>query len=285
MQSLFEYSISLGVKPDVVFSIFTSISIFIAGFLLNRFNDWRIRKHKLYTVREFILTYLSGLIPAIEKQIEFLNTFSTSLKNPLIKDFVFQDSSVNASYIKSLSQIDVFESLVFGFFSKKKKRISFFVVMLDALNYYERANPILIKQFEYFFNHHSQYMEDWNKAVDTILRNIDQWKSDVLKNGGTASSDVFIQKLDLLIYEWQTKGSIADLNGTVQIFLDPIKQLSVSYAHDSRAMKLIPSILSAKLANDNRNKILKIFSQYFEEVGTDWAKWKNNLLAVILHYK
>lgn len=67
-----------GVKSDTLFTVFTTILIFIVGFLLNKWNHNRIEKNKLKELNNYFINEISDIKNILPKLIEVFTKFYTT---------------------------------------------------------------------------------------------------------------------------------------------------------------------------------------------------------------
>ena len=111
----------------VVFTVLTPILIFIFGYLLNRYNDWRKEKKKLYDIRLYFYSIVETLLKATSKQKKNIDDFIKSLKEEKIQNLKFALSAdFKINHINALPKTDLFSVIVNKEKKNREKRLSIF---------------------------------------------------------------------------------------------------------------------------------------------------------------
>jgi hypothetical protein len=256
---------SIGVSHDVVFTTSVTISIFVLGFVLNRVYDGWVRRRHLKRIRVFVVEYLKSIVPPIGRQVDAMQAFSTQLASLTHQDLVFQEDAIRSDHLKSISQLDVFDALVYGSGKRKLQRILHLNSVLEALDYIERLRRLAAVQFNYLHERYTQYFRDWNRATNAIQRHFDSYRSEASRPGHLPSPDDFLRELDLAIHAWQKTPNRDQLHIIHERYVQAVKQVCIKFFADPRSQTILPLTLNATDAFNNRMNLLTTMSAFYSQ--------------------
>jgi len=256
-----------GVGPDTVFTVLASFFLFALGYAANRWYDNSKDRRYFKHLRRLVAVFLEGTIAHAEKQVEAYRSLAGELNAGKYQDYVFNLTAVRTDYLQSFSQIDLFRAIIQVKKSRRAEFVNHFNILLDSLAFMHRQAALAREQFEYFIDNHKRYVAQWNAAADAILRLHDQYTNFASQAGINSDDDPFLKQLILIVHTWNTVPNRKDFAVVQENLLDPIKSLCKEHPADPRDNVLIPLVLEASDGFRNRNRLLKLFYDFFSEQG------------------
>jgi hypothetical protein len=284
MSKYFEYFKALGINPDVIFSTTVTLSIFILGIFLDRLNDWRKEQRKLNTIRTFTLEFIKSQLKPIANHIIFFKSMASELASTKAINFSYQSDGIMSDYLRSFTQIDLFKAMVYGVGKKRIQRITDFNKLLMIYDNLERAKPLWLQQFQIMVADYRQHQTDWNQSVDPIIRSYERWRSEIERTGHSIENDPFIKNLNDVIAIWQCKADLLDIKHTLDDLIYPVRETSIQYFSDLRAVEILSYSLKAIAAYNNQTNHRHCSSCNYVDEAQALQEMLDTLIAILNHY-
>ncbi|MBI2427963.1 MAG: hypothetical protein HYV29_04070 [Ignavibacteriales bacterium] len=270
-----------GVSYDAIFTTVVTISIFIFGYIINRFIEYRKEVRSKKELRELIIVQLNTLLEPIEKQSIAFKELSDSIISKKYQDYVYQEGNYHTGYLTNLPSVDIYKSFVYGSKKYKSERIKAYNLFLKTLAFFGRQSQITKDQFIEFIGRHKSYIDIWNEHTNAIVRYHDYLLSFAKRNKISPGKDPFLKEFNLIIHNWAKIQNRTDIQTLLEHFLKPLKALCLANPSDERTNVLLPRIIEANQAYSNREHLLDLMGNYFRE-ESDKLKLKRDDLKNIL---
>jgi hypothetical protein len=277
VENIFLYFESLGIPRSVVFTVFSSLFTFAAGFIINGMIKWFTRRRYLKKIRKLVILHLDSIQPPINRQAEFFEKLSTDLKSLRHTDIAYEENALCSDYLSSLPQIDLFDALVYGWGKKQDQRRVFFNSVLDILNRFNKLPNATKDTYDYFGEKYNEYFALFNQANDRIQRSYDEFRSEASRQNVRPTDDPFLNEFDNIVSHYQKERKEENPQFLVANYVIPLKELAAKYAADPRALRILPMTIQSKAANENREHLMKLISAYFGAVANKMKEMLGDL--------
>lgn len=274
-----------GIKIDTIFTVSTSLFVFILGFLLNKFNEYLKERKRLNDVKSFFLTQVSDKLKFIKDQADSYKQVAKEIMDERHQDFVFKEfSDLNFVPIEKIPHIDIFNSVRRGKRKEAKERLNSLRDIFDAIEFFKRSKLMSSQNNEEFIQSFRRYQERWNENTDFILRQFDNFILNARINSTAPFEDPFLSELDNIVNSWRSRDS-KDFAVVKEFLLEPIKVLCKGNRRDSRISVLLPAVLNSLTAFENIQHIAEIYSDFFEDQAEQLELRRNKLIKSIICLK
>lgn len=272
----------LGVSCDTIFTVLVTVAIFVLGYIFNRIYDNAKRRRELEAIKVFLVTYLKSLLDPIQKQIDAFSSLSADVLSKKHQDFAFGDALGGKLYVLDrMQQVDMFAAFLLGPKDEKRERIAQFNRMLDALGFAKGQRDTAKAQFGGFMASHTRYVDQWNKAVNAVMRYEEKLVASAMRAGDLPDQDPFARGFNKLVQELSGVENRQAMDIVRELLLEPLRQLCKQHPLDPRVHEVIVHVIDALEALRNRNHLLSIFGKYFEDQAAELRGKKNALVDSI----
>jgi len=272
----------LGISNDTIFTVSVTIAIFVLGYIFNRVYENAKHKRELRDLKEFLIVYLHSLIKPIEKQIAAFKTLSADILSKKHQDFAYGDAmGAKLDILDSLTQTDIFKVFLLGSKKEKSERITQYNNMLDALEYVNRQRSLAKDQFKDFMINYGKYIEQWNNAVNAVVRYQEQFVSFAMRTDTPPNQDPFTGGFNKLVHQWSQLDNREEMDQVAEHLLEPLRLLCKQHQSDPRIHVVIPPVLDSLQALRNRNNLISMFGKYLEDQASDLQAKRDRLAGSI----
>ncbi|MGD1046551.1 MAG: hypothetical protein ABR936_14685 [Bacteroidota bacterium] len=268
----------LGISYDTIFTTVITLTIFILGYILNRFYEWRKRIRHLKNIRELIVAHLKSLIEPIEGQMRSFKEMADYLGSKTIKQYTFHESSIQTDFLSGLPCLDIFQAFTLGSKKNKTRRIDAFNSMFQAIEFIKRQNSITRNQFIELSPNRRELTENFNSAIDAIMRFQDQLLGFARRNKITSSKDMFLKELNAIVYQYSQLKDQKELDTLYKCFVDPVLTLVKKYPNDQPSDILSPLVLRSFKYHNDIISLLDAHSKHYQEHSIKLEKRKEIIL-------
>lgn len=266
IEFMFQYFESIGISRNTVFTVLTSILIFGIGFIANGVIKALEQFRRRRRIRKLVCVYLQSTIPQIERQCEYLLALSKQLTDKKHADVVYKESVIRSDFLRTVPQIDLFNSLVYGYGEHSKKRIAMYNKMSDAMDRIERNRVAARSANEQYDIDYNRYFSKFNDSIGEMQRAYDLFRSHAERNNIKPSADPFLSEFDDVASKYGTSKTLNDPDYLIATYVVPVKEIAIKYYTDPRAVGLIHLANTAKISNENRDILMMTLSLYYAEV-------------------
>jgi hypothetical protein len=275
-----------GVSNDTVFATVVTISIFVLGYLFNRLYDTRVQKRRQDDIREFVLSSLEAILPAIERQVGAFGNLKQQITSKQHQDYIFTEStSLNFEGLDSVPRSEVFHTFARGRKKHRAERIKHFNALWGAIDFICQQKEIARQMFLQFNEKYYRYLLIWNENVDSIVRLHDEYLMVAKQTQVRPSEDTFFKEFNIIIHRLAQTGDPSSWEKEKINLLDPLLETCNANLEDARAIIVMKKIIQAQYAYYNREHLLESFGSYFEEQMTGLVEKKKTILEGIQFYR
>ncbi len=253
------------ISPDTVFATSITIFIFLVGYFFNRIYDNHQKKKELNELKEFLKHYLLGLEKPIRDKISNLNELSYEIKKELHpKSFAL--SSISFLRLEIFNEIP--KKDIYQIASRQKLKpeelANYLSQLFISCSCFPNIEEITQKNFEYFNRNHFDYIRDINEIATSIIKRIDEYKTENINKGLKPSQDIFIKELDQIIALNTNKKRIG---GVIELdmpnIFQPMIEVSSKYITDERALEIKHMLNDLNGVYNNYLNLKKTYSTSF----------------------
>lgn len=274
------------VSNDTVFTTVVALSVFVLGYFFNRFYDNWKEKIKKGNIREFVLSSLEAIVPAIEKQITAFNELKQQLASKKHLDYIYTEStSLNFEGLDSIPRDEVFHSFVRGHKKKRVIRIENLNALWGATDFIRHQKETARQTFIKFSEDYRRYLLYWNENVDSIARLHDEYLMMAGQASVHPSEDPFLREFNLIVYHLAQSGEPKSWENEKMHLLDPLLEVCKVNHVDARANVVMKKISQANYAYDNRVHLLELYGIYFDHQASALTEKKNSILHCVKFFR
>lgn len=275
-----------GISHDALFTTITPISIFIFGYILNRFNDYRKERKRLIEVKDYFFALCDFLERPIRIQISVFNEYRKNISSKDQINFTYKDTSdLDIKNFSNVSHKDLYKIL----FRKKRDEIKIktqrFNEILNSINFIGRQKENTLKNFNTFYDDFKKYESQWINYSDSILRNYDCFISYIKQNNIKVSEDLFLKDSDRIIHSWAQLENSSNMYIKYRELITQLRTVCNKHITDPRALSVLQLVVGATYAFNNINGLKELYSKFFENEGKELEEKYNRLMEAIKYFK
>jgi hypothetical protein len=272
----------MGISYDTIFTTGITLTVFILGYILNRFYEWRKRIRHVKNIRELVVAHLKSLIEPIEGQIRSFKELGEYLASHGVQEYIFHESSIQTDFLNGLPYLDIFQAFTSGSNKTKPQRIDAFNSMFQTIEFFKRQNSITRNQFVNLSQMQREFIANWNSSNDDILRFHDQLLGFARRNGITATGDQFLKELNVIVYQCSQLNDREELASIFNLFVEPVLALVKKYSSDERSDILSPLVLKSVKYHAELVLLFDGNSKFYLEQSAKLEKRKEIILNVLV---
>lgn len=272
------YGISTDTIFATIFPTIITISIFIIGFLINRYYENQKRRNNLKDIKSFFIIYIESLTDPFEHFIDQLKKLSENIKDLNNRELAFSESSKLAVDENIIDQIDLFKTFVFDEKTNKDEKILYLKNVLNALITIRKAKENLKETFFKFLDDLRRYEDKLKESWNFILRQFDLYRSYGLRNPEALKKDIFLNGLKDIIIEWNNNENKNNIDFTKEKLIDPVEDYCTKNIEDERALHLIPAAVNYNDAYLNIVNLREIYTKVFSDAKDDLNSEKEKIV-------
>jgi hypothetical protein len=257
-----------GVSFDTIFTVLTTIAIFILGVVVERWIEANKEKMRLKDLEEYFTKLIELCEKSVTKQADAFKEFADKLIEK--KDQHLHLTDVSAFSMEPLKEID--KKDLFAIFIKTKKgeigaKTELFRKLLGNIEHIDNVKKSYKDEFRTFIVKFDKYQFDYNENLKITSEAYDNMRTFNESRGIKPADDPFLAKLDEIRVVWVglEKDGI-DFRSryvTREKYIEPIRTLCRESIGDPRAVYILKHIVDCTYAFDNIEELKKFYSDHF----------------------
>lgn len=267
IQILNQYNIEIlfsSVSDDVIFTTITTISIFIIGYLLNRFNNYRKEVKRLNELEEYFYSLSEQIKNPINDQIKIFKELADDIADEKKNQFLYKDNiNLDVTNLLNIQHLDLHKIFIARKKGEIKKKAGHFTNMTNTLNYLESLKINAKKNFEIYFSEFRENEGNWREAYNSIMENFDTFVSSNIRNDIQKVNDDFLNDFDTLLQEWDKYEYKNNIYLAYKNFILPLRGICKRYRGDERVNVIAQLVNSARSAFISIDYYKKTYSNRF----------------------
>lgn len=258
----------LGISMDTIFTVLTTLAIFVAGIIVNRKIEVSKEKRRLKELEEYFIKLIELCEKSVLKQADGFKDFAEKLIEK--KDQHFHLIDVSAFSMEPIKEID--KKDLFAIFIKGKKgevgpKTELFRKLIGNIEHMDNIKTAYKREFQVFINKFDKFQHDYNENLKVTSDAYDNMRTFNEAKKIKPEDDPFLLELDRIRAEWAglEKEGI-DFRGqyvTREKYLEPIRKLCRDSIGDQRAVYILKHIMECIYAFENMEELKIFYSQHF----------------------
>ncbi len=259
----------LGVSVDTIFTVFTTIAIFILGIIVERIIEQRKEEKRLKELEEYFIRLVELSEKAVLKQADGFKDFADKLLEKKDQDFHLLD--VSAFSMEPFKEID--KKDLFTIFIKNKKgdikiKTEFFRKLLGGIEHLDNIKTSYKNVYSAYIDKFDKFQRDYNENLIVTSDAYDNMRTYNEANKIKPEDDPFLFKLDRIRASWaslEKEGvDYRDRYIAMEKYIEPIRILCREASGDQRSVYVLKHIMNCIYAFDNIETLKKFYSDHFK---------------------
>lgn len=279
-----EKSISLlGVSADTIFTVLTSLFVFIIGYIINQRIERRKEKKRLRELKEYFVTLIELLEGPLNRQSLGLVDLSKQLKNS--KDISLSFGVVagfKVDLVKSINTEDLYKI----FISEHKDipaQTQQFQTLLESIEYIAEVRKTIM-EFDKIPLKIEKYSTVYNENLKAINSTIDEMIINHTVKNLTNADDPYLTDIVGLRLAWIGIDNYRDRNISLNHFVEPLLQFFRGRANDVRSAIFLKHLLECLMAYQNIEHVKHVWevdvTRYAHELQAHLSKIKSAISKI-----
>ena len=258
----------LGVSYDTIFTVITTLLIFVLGYIVNRRIEDEKENKRLVELEEYFVKLIELLEVPLLKQKDALVEFTRKLKQNTEQHYFVADvTSFRVDMIKDIENRDLYD-----IFIKRKRggielKTHLFRKIRGQIDYLDEVKKTIKSSFEELMEKSSGHESIYKENLKVTSEAFDNMLTQNIANGIKPEQDFFLVELDKIRLAWMKTGTderpFQDRYLARQHYLEPVQKLCRSTFGDSRATFILKHILECIYAFDNIEEIKYVYRRHF----------------------
>ena len=272
----------LGVSIDTIFTVLTTLVIFIAGILIERWIESKREKRRLKELEEYFIKLIELCEKSVLKQADGFKDFSAKLIEK--KDQHFHLIDVSAFSMEPIKEIE--KKDLFTIFVKIKKgeiglKTELFRKLLGNIEHMDNIKTAYKREYQAFTNKFEKYQQDYNDNLKITSEAYDQMRTFNEANKIKPDADPFLSKLDDIRVKWtelEKEGiDFRDRYVTREKYIEPLRDLCRESMGDQRAVYVLKHTVESIYAFENMEELKTFYSKHFTVDSDSLRKSMNEI--------
>jgi len=259
----------LGVSIDTIFTVFTTIAIFVLGVFIERKAEKKKEKKRLNQLEEYFIKLIELSEPAVLRQADAFKEFSDKLLEKKEQHLHLLDiSSFSMEPIKEIDKKDLF-----AIFIKTKKgdvglKTELYRKLFGNIEHIDNIKNSYKETYRVFMEKFYKFQDDYNEALKVTSEAYDNMLTYNQANKINPAADPFLLRLDRIRAKWTAleKAGIdfRDRYVAKENYLEPVRILCRESVGDQRAVYVLKHIMESIYAFENMEELKKFHSDHFK---------------------
>ncbi len=220
----------LGVSPDTVFTVVTTVLIFVLGYVINNWVELRKEKNRLTELEDYFTKLIELLERPIRKQIDALVDFTNKLKEKKEQHYSLLD--ITTFQVELLREIDSKD--LYAIFIKRKKgetslKTELFGKLRGQIEHVDVVKKSIKSSLEDLMKKSEGYEHSYKESIKITSEAFDNMVSENRLRGVQLAKDQLLMGLDNIRAQWIAVGQdgivFQDRYIARKHYLDPVKVL------------------------------------------------------------
>jgi hypothetical protein len=258
-----------GVSMDTVFTVFTTIAIFILGVIIERRIELRKENKRLKELEEYFIKLVELSEKAVIKQADGFKDFADKLVEKKEQHFHLLDvSAFSMAPIKEIDKKDLFT-----IFIKRKKgdigtKTELFRKLLGNIEHIDNIKTSYKEVYSTYIDKFDKFQHDYNDNLIVTSDSYDNMLTYNEANKIKPETDLFLLRLDRIRAAWaglEKEGvDYRDRYIAREKYIEPIRTLCRESIGDQRSVYVLKHIMNCIYAFDNMEELKKFYSDHFK---------------------
>lgn len=252
--------LGLNVSHDVVFTVATTLIIFILGLLLQKYIENKKEKKRILAIEASIISHIRMLKIFVTKQSEIFKSYSKSLSRKMIDNYDLGiETEIHTKHIGQIKSEDLFKIFVLS--KKNKDKVELFAKLMNNIECIKENKAFVKNDFIEMRKSLKKFEQEWYENTTKISKFFDKEFSRADKSG----YEDFMLKFWEYYTPWMHSGLSRDLQYNIDNFLKPVNELCKEHGSDSRALELMTVLRDTYNAIKNYMDLCELRSKSFDE--------------------
>ena len=257
-----------GISLDTIFTVITTISIFIVGYIVNRKIEEKKETKRLKELEEYFETLIHLMESPVRKQVKALIRFSKILKEEKEQHYNFEDVSIYV--LDQIHEID--NKDLYSIYLKRKAgsvpaKTKLFEVLRTKIAHIENIRNSLKDSFTLLDGLYQKYQDTYNTHLKVTSDAYDNMRSQNEQNNINPANDPFFHALDNIRGQWaaleQEGIEFQDRYIAKEHYIDPVRTLCTQSVADPRAVFVLKHIMECLYAYNNIEEMRSVYRRHF----------------------
>jgi hypothetical protein len=276
MESLFELvfqngefienkSSLLGVSFDTIFTVITTVSIFVLGYVINRKIEQDKETKRLMELQEYFLKLVELLEEPIIKQKEHLVKFSKKLREKKTQHYVdVGDLSFSlVSLINEINNKDLYNIFIKNKRGTTKQKTELFKKLRSQIDYLDAVKININSSFKDLITRFDKYQDKYSESIGITDEAFNMILAQNYAQKINPQEDYFLSEFDRIRAEWFSLDNSKDRYIASKNYLEPLIELCNKCNRDIRVSFVSKHVKECLLALDNIEQTKYVFSRHF----------------------
>ena len=157
--------------------------------------------------------------------------------------------------------------------------------LIDCLNFFDRQIEYAHNNFNEFLSNYNQYVYDWEKYGDMILRKQDEFVSIAKRDNIKIEQDEFLKKFVEIVHKWHQNEKWDNVDIYESEFIEPLRKLCIANITDSRSITLLKYITKSSRAVVKTKHIKQLYSEYYSSEEKHLNEKKELFLKALKYFE
>ena len=270
-----------GVSLDTIFTVVTTILIFILGYIITKIIESRKEKRRLKEIEEYFIKTVQMMTKPIEKQKRGLLSFAKILKKNKEQHLVLEDvSGIEIKQLREITSKDLFTIFV----RNKKGEISFktelYGKLRSQLEYIEVVKKSLEGDLKSFLKYHEKFVSVYKENLQQVNELLEEFISEKISSAEQPNSELFLFKVNRIRLAWIKKEDkeYTDMFVSFEKFVRPVQELCQKEQYDKIVSVIVKPIMGCVYAYHDIKELRWFYRRHFlvEAKGLQTSLFKIN---------
>jgi len=258
----------LGVSFDTIFTVVTTLLIFVLGFVVNRIIEINKENKRLKELEEYFIKLIELLEEPLMKQKEALVGLTKKLKQKIEQHYFVADiTSFRVELIKEIDNKDLYDIFIKRKKGKTDTKTKLFQKIRGQIDFLDEVKKSIKISFEDLMHKSQKYDETYKDNLKITSEAFDNILTQNQLRGITPDQDPFLLSLDRIRAAWVQRGTedtpFQDRYLAREHYLDPVQKLCRQSIADPRAVFVLKHIQESIYAFDNIEEVKYVYRRHF----------------------
>jgi hypothetical protein len=258
----------LGISMDTIFTVLTTLAIFVLGVIIERRIELKKENKRLGELEEYFIKLIELSEKAILKQADGFKDFADKLVEKKEQHFHLLDvSAFTVRPIKEISNKDLFSIFIKGKKGDIGTKTELFRKMVSNIEHIDNIKTSYKDNYSTYIDKFEKFQRDYNENLIVTSDAYDSMLTYNEANKIKPESDPFLLSLDRIRAAWadlEKEGiDYRDRYIAREKYIEPIRTLCRESIGDQRSVYVLKHIMNCIYAFDNMEELKKFYSEHF----------------------
>lgn len=263
-----EKSSILGVSFDTVFTVVTTLLVFVLGYVVNRRIEINKENKRLKELEEYFIKLVELLEEPLMKQKEALIGLTKKLKQKIEQHYFVDDvTTFRVDLIKEIENRDLYNIYIKRKKGKIEVKTKLFRKVRGQIDYLDEVKKSIKISFEDLIQKSEKYDAIYKENLKITSEAFDNMLTQNEFRGMRPDEDPFLLGLDRIRAAWVQTGTderpFQDRYLAREHYLEPVQELCRQSIADPRAAFVLKHILECIYAFDNIEEVKYVYRRHF----------------------